>query len=141
MFRSIGAVFLGYLTSFVIISALAVVLALLISGRLPDPDVPEGPLTTRLCLAYVVIGFLSATLSGYVTAWVARRAEVGHALVLTGIMSGLGALYFLSRLNAEARPEPVWYLVTNLLLPLVSVPLGGWLRARHVARRGLGGEA
>jgi hypothetical protein len=121
--------------------AFAVGLALALEGKLPDPNAREAPLTTRICVAYLVGGWFFAVASGYVTAWVARRRELGHALALGGFMVAVGVVYFVARLHADERPEPVWYLTANLILPLFSVPLGGLLRARHVRERGLSLEA
>jgi hypothetical protein len=140
MLRSIGAVLLGYVTFMVLITAFAVVFAFALKGKLPDPDAPMEPITTKISIAYVVVGFVFGIAAGYVTAWVARRREALHALALAVFTCAIGVLYFISRLHAQDRVEPLWYLIANLVLPLACVPLGGLLRARHVRARGLAPE-
>jgi hypothetical protein len=137
VFRSIGAVLLGYVTGMVLIMAFGVSIMLILLGKLPDPNAHTSPLTLKVCLAYVTFGVPAMIVAGYVTAWVAGKKELAHAAGLVAFYLFMGGMYLAGRLNAENRPEPLWYLITNMCTPVVTIPLGALLRARQVKARGL----
>ena len=70
---------------------------------------------------------LYAVLGGYVTAWLAPRAPVGHALVLG--MIGIA----LATLGAVAAWEmsPAWFLLALIAISLPAAWLGGTLYQRR----------
>ncbi|MBI3724283.1 hypothetical protein HY251_10080 [bacterium] len=144
MLRSIGAVILGYLTLMILVIAFDVTILLVATGgKIPEKPDPEKmrSLGTFYSVANATAGFFFAIAAGYVTAWVARRRELAHACVLAAITAGLGTLMFVGRLNAAERPEPLWYLATVYIAwPILCIPLGGLLRARHVRSRWLSPE-
>jgi hypothetical protein len=140
--RSVGAVLLGYLVFWVLLMAFSVGYFYYLTGRLPDADASGGTPTLSVCITYMVVGWSLCVVSGYVTAWVARRLELAHAIGLTAVMIAGGSAYFGVRVAHPDRPDPIWYVATtSFVLPLLSVPLGGMLRARHVKARGLAPEA
>lgn len=145
MLRSVGSVILGYVTYMVLAVAFDFAMMVVMQGLPPrEPSADEGPhLIFVYSVANVTAGTLWATLSGYVTAWVARRREQLHANVLAGIGTVVGTLLSLDQ--AYHPPQgivlPTFYLVAIPLLTLLFVPLGGWLRAKHVRDRGLTLEA
>jgi hypothetical protein len=158
MFRSIGAVLLGYVTSMILIMVFSIAFAIFLEGKVPTGNAssnvatvssnvasvtssasstgdPRAP-TTTICIVYVVVGFFVMTASGYVTAWVARRHELAHGIVLALFTAMLGAFYVKMRLEAAETPEPLWYLITNaFVLPAIASPLGAALRRRSAAKR------
>jgi hypothetical protein len=82
------------------------------------PDT-SGTLLLTACIA------LSIGLAGYVTAWIARRAEVQHA-------GSLGAvLAIVASANLVYHPEdPFWYRLALVPISLMAATLGGYLRRR-----------
>ena len=73
---------------------------------------------------------------GYVTAFVARRAEVRHAAVPGGIALAVGLAMTLAMHGGGGRdPQmPGWYTAVTLAYVVPAAVLGGFLRA--VPRRG-----
>jgi hypothetical protein len=74
---------------------------------------------TALCIVF----------GGYVTAWIARRAQVLHALIMGAIQVGLTALAMISFRNGG--PLQIWIVSMTMTLP--AAWLGGFLRARRSA--------
>lgn len=63
---------------------------------------------------------------GYVTAWLAPRGPIGHALILGGVQAGLTVIAMVSL--REAAPMLNWILTIVLTVPVAWC--GGVLRAR-----------
>jgi peptidoglycan/LPS O-acetylase OafA/YrhL len=72
---------------------------------------------TGLCIA----------LGGYVTAWVARRSPVRHALIMGIVQTGLNVMAFLSM--SDLAPLRNW--IIGIVLTVPAACLGGVIRARH----------
>jgi len=87
----------------------------------------------------VLYGCAFAVLGGYVTARLAPRRPLAHALALGLIMAVLAALTAMTTTAAPASPEtansPAWYYPVLAITVLPSVALGGWLEARRAAQR------
>ena len=73
-------------------------------------------------------GFMAATGGGYITALVARDRELAHAMAL----AGLSVLLSLVNMYTAAGKEPIWYQVSNMVLVVPAVLLGGYLRRVRV---------
>ena len=74
-------------------------------------------------LAYSVLG-------GYVTAWIAGRKEILHALALGVIQLAMGIVATISHSDAA----PIWYHALFLVLLIPANVLGGYLRANRSRR-------
>lgn len=73
-------------------------------------------------------GFFFMTIGGYVTALLAGRAELRHAL-------GLGALSIaMSIVEVLKYPgeQPLWYSIALMFLSIPSALIGGHFRARQL---------
>lgn len=129
MLRSILAVIGGYLVIFVLVSPTVIfVLPALNPDVFPTLESKRSPGVEAMAVI-AAISLLCTVLGGYVTALIARRSELKHALAL-GILLELGALYELF-LNRMGRPFAFMLLIS--LLPIPAALLGGWLRARQRA--------
>ncbi len=71
------------------------------------------------------LGF--ATLSGWLTALVAQRAPMAHAIALASTLAIIGGLYALG-VSVEGRS----LLLLNLAIAATGVIAGGWLRLRQM---------
>jgi peptidoglycan/LPS O-acetylase OafA/YrhL len=125
MVRSVLALVLGY----------AVMLALQLGGDtaltalapeiMPLPGEPPDPAYFAYRLG---TGFFFIALGGYVTALLAGRAEMKHAL-------GLAALSITaSILEVQYYPttQPLWYSVALMFLSIPSALAGGYYRVRQL---------
>jgi len=115
--RGILAIVAGYLIFAVSAAALFVV-----SGRDPHALQPAGFIVIVLLYG---IGF--AGMSGYVTALIAKRAEIAYVIALASIIA-LGALV---SLFASPRSGAIWSQVGTLLLMVPAALLGGMVRVRR----------
>lgn len=120
MIRSISAVIAGYL-----------VIAIAIVGLFAVWFGPVSGVPTKGFLIYsLVYGFFAAITGGYVTALVAGRAELKHAVglaVLVAIAAVISAVMYAGR-------EPLWYQFANLVVVTDGVLLGGFVRHRQRQR-------
>jgi hypothetical protein len=74
---------------------------------------------------------LSISLAGYVTAWVAGRAELQHAGCLGVVLA------IVATVNLVYHPEdPFWYRLALVAISLAAAVLGGYLRWRAAGRGG-----
>jgi peptidoglycan/LPS O-acetylase OafA/YrhL len=119
MVRSVLAIVAGYLV-------MAIAITVLFAVSFPDPVVNPSNAFMLFSLAY---GFLFATLGGYTTAWIARRAEMSHATALAAFAAILGIISMI----ATTDSEPLWFELASLIVVVVAVLLGGSMRARQVA--------
>jgi hypothetical protein len=85
----------------------------------------------------LIAGLLSTGLGGYVTALIAKHAQLKHALV-TGTLSLLTGLAF----SAAAGPERFtqWNGIIGILLVVPCAGIGGYLRFRQ-SHRSTAGES
>ena len=113
MIRSILSVIAGYATMVVLVM-LATVLA--VKTMLPATDLQSAmklkPTPSYLAVNLAYSG-LFAVLGGFVTAAVAGRAPLPHALALAVMMIVLGIV---SLLQSTSGQQPRWYGLTLLLL-------------------------
>lgn len=128
MLRSIGAVAVGYLT-YIVLSGIGG-LALVMGFPEVVSQTPQDP-GTGFLVAGLVLGILFAVVGGYITAVVAKTAEVPHALSLGGviILIGLVTTVFMQ------SPQPLWAQLSGFILAVPSVYIGGVLRVRQNTRK------
>lgn len=128
MGRSIAAVVIG----FVLIMVLAFGTDAAVRAALPGSFNPAGATSDRgLLVASLVYVTLYAVAGCYLTARLAPRRPMAHALVL-GV---LGLLFNVGGTIAMWNMAPAWYHLTALVLVMPSAWLGGWLRERELGRR------
>lgn len=81
---------------------------------------------TALCIAA----------GGYVTAWIARRSPVVHAIVMGAIQVGL-TIWAMIEIPEKA---PRWFWIAGMMTIIPAAWLGGALRARQSKVRTYRGE-
>jgi len=121
MVRSIVGVVAGFLAMALltmIATAIAAKAMLAAGGDPPRPTPPYLAVNLAYSAAFAV-------LAGYLSAVIAARAPVGHALVLAGLLLAMGILSF--TLNQPGQPR--WYAATLIGLGPFGALLGGYLRA------------
>lgn len=118
------SVFVGWITAV----ALVVVVRTLIEYPLLEistleAGAPVSPFLLRVRLAYAA---LAAGVGGFVTAWLAPRAPLRHAWALAALVAAPAMAYALP----ERPGEFPGHDPAAVVLPVVSVLVGAWLRAR-----------
>ena len=129
MWRSVLSVLVGYAVA----GAGIGVTFLVLWGGIPlthtqggDPVWMPDTSGTLLLLACIA---LSISLAGYVTAWVAGRAELQHAGCLGVVLA------IVATVNLVYHPEdPFWYRLGLVAISLAAAALGGYLRWRAAGR-------
>lgn len=120
MVRSIVGVIAGF-----VVMALLTMLATAVAAKAMLAGGGNPPLPTRPYLAVnLAYSAAFAALGGYLSAVIAARAPVGHALVLAGLLLITGIYSF--ALNQPGQPR--WYAATLIGLGPLSALLGGYLR-------------
>jgi len=125
MIRSLLSVALGYVVMLVAMIVGDTALTALAPGVMPQPGEPPDPVYFAFKLG---TGFFFIMAGGYMTALLAGRQELIHAL-------GLGALSVaMSILEAIYYPgqQPLWYSIALMFLSIPSVLIGGYFRVRQV---------
>jgi peptidoglycan/LPS O-acetylase OafA/YrhL len=121
MARSIAAVIVGYLV-------LAVAIMALFAVWFGSSDAQP---TGAFMIYSLIYGLMAAIVAGYITALIAGRAEMRHAIALAAVALILGIV---SMVMAGGR-EPLWYQVANLFVVVDGVLTGGFLRRLRRQRR------
>jgi hypothetical protein len=125
MIRSLLAVVLGYVVMLVAFLGAETALTAVAPELIPQKGKPTDPL---YFVFQLVTGFFFISIGGYITALLAGRSEVKHAL-------GLGALSIamsiVSRLEYPGD-EPLWYSIALMFLAIPAALVGGYFRARQV---------
>jgi peptidoglycan/LPS O-acetylase OafA/YrhL len=126
MVRSLAAIVGGYIAYAFLMGFTVLVLQTVLPTAFGATDgSPREAWAMGIEIAYSV---LFAILSGYVTALIARRAEIGHAAILAAIV------LLISVVSLIAAPDstPVWYNATLTVLSAAGVIVGGMLRTRQI---------
>lgn len=125
MIRSVLAVALGYVVMLVAFLGAETALTAVAPTLIPAKGQPTDPL---YFVFQLVTGFFFISIGGYVTAMLAGRSEMKHAL-------GLGALSIamsiVSRLQYPGD-EPLWYSIALMFLAIPGALAGGYYRARQL---------
>ena len=121
MARGILAVVAGYIVMAIGVVTVTGAVAVLF----PTWSSPENA-------AYVIfnLGFslVFALAGGYVTAVVAKRAPLRHAIAL----AALAFILAIISMVVETGPQPRWYQLSLVIIMPPAMVLGGYLRARQV---------
>jgi hypothetical protein len=126
MRRSLLAVVVGCAVWAVAKAAIFAAVAGGLPDALPQPGEDVFPSTVSL-LAMLGSDVLSMIVAGYVTASVARRAQVGHAAALGAAIVVLGLALMMM---VGWRGEPLWYQVTLVAIAVPAAVTGGSLRSQ-----------
>lgn len=89
---------------------------------------PDAAALSRSVPAHLVMfayTFLSVALGGYVTAWIAPRAGVAHAIV----MGAIEVLLTVWAMHALPHQAPLWSWITGMIFTIPAAWLGGAWRA------------
>jgi len=132
MFRSLLAILAGLVTltvaSFAIEAVADPLLMHLFPRALPDVAALSRSLPANLVMFAYTFG--SIVLGGYVSAWIAKRAKVRHAVV----MGMIEALFTVWLLSTRFHQAPLLSLIKGVVVSIPSAWLGGVLRARRAPR-------
>lgn len=125
--RSVIAILAGAIVGIVL--SLSTDIVLHVSGFFPSlgEAVPDGSLmaATAYRTVYGVLG-------SYVTARLAPRRPMKHALILGALGMAVSALGALASWNRGPAFGPHWYPVVLILLAIPSSWVGGWLRVSQL---------
>jgi hypothetical protein len=135
---SIKAVIIGLLVdiggtfAFSFVFRLLAAIVLTSAGRSSE-DLEVFTQTMVFLLSSLAAGLLFTSLGGYITAHLARKAEMKNALVM-GILSSLSGVIFLVLSHDSS---PLWFNVLSLLLVIPAAILGGYVRlsTRHEQKK------
>ena len=134
MMRSIAAVLAGLIvltvTSFAIEWAVDPLLLRLFPRALPNASALESNLWAALFMYFYTA--LCVAAGGYVTAWVARRGPVGHAVVMGLVELGLTVW----AMKAVVVHAPLRNWIVGIVTVVPAAWCGGLLRAKQTSRRG-----
>jgi hypothetical protein len=113
------------------LAVLAGILALTVSSFAIEAVV--NPLMTQVMIQKVpariftlAYTLLCVAAGGYVTAWLAHRAEVRHAV----IMGAIEAVFTVGAMLALPGHAPLWSWIAGIALIIPAAWLGGMLRAK-----------
>lgn len=129
MIRSVGAVLVGYLLLAVTVAVKFLLVRRFSPGILPVPGEDVFPHTGWL-LALLGSDIALMIAAGYVTARVARRAPLAHAVVLGALMVVLGLTWMFA-----FQWLPLWYQVVLVSIAIPAAATGGSLGAQSPAAR------
>jgi hypothetical protein len=129
MFRSLLAILAGLVAltvaSFAIEAVADPVLMHLFPRALPDAAALSRSIPANVVM--FTYTFASIVLGGYVTAWIATRAKVQHAVVM-GVIEALFTVWLLSTRFHQA---PLLSLMKGVVVSIPSAWLGGLIRGRR----------
>ena len=128
MIRSILAVLAGIaaltLTSFIVEGIANPIMLRLFPNALPnEAAITQNQISSIFVYAYTA---LCIAYGGYVTAWIARRAQVLHAVIMGACQTGLTLIAMIS--FRDGGPLQIW--IVSLTMTIPAAWCGGVLRAR-----------
>jgi hypothetical protein len=140
MMRSVLAVLAGIftlsLTSFAIEAAAGPLMMKLFPAALPDSAALKENILSKLFM--FCYSSLCVVAGGYVTAWLATRNRVRHALVMGVIQAAL----VIPAMMAYPDQAPLWQWIAGMVLIVPAAWGGGSIRAARENRiiRGMHGQ-
>ena len=121
MSRSVLSVVMGYITLVVL-----VILTFAILSFAAPEFVHSGPENINLLITTLVSGWGVAIPAGFVTAYLSKKNEYEHVVVLLGAMITLGIV----SMYIEQGAKPIWWHVGMMIGVIPFVFFGAWLRMR-----------
>ena len=133
MFRSLLAVVAGILVltlvSFAIEAAADRLLMRLFPRALPDAAALAESVPVRLFM--LLYTSFAVVVAGYVTAWIAGRAQLAHAAIMGGIEVTLTLYVMIAAPIVEAHPAPRWAWISGVILMIPAACLGAAIRRKR----------
>jgi hypothetical protein len=137
MIRSTLAVLAGLVVltiiSFAIEAAADPLLMHLFPGAPPDAAALAKNLPARLFM--LVYTTFSIAVGGYITAWIARRAQLIHAAIMGTVEVAFTLYVMIAAPFAEAHQAPRWGWITGMMLMIPAACLGAAIRAKQERRQ------
>jgi len=130
MLRSVGSVVLGLFTLSVLSMVLVGVQDVLLLHFFPNtfPDAKALSNSNVVLTGGIFLTILCALLAGWITARVAGKAQIKHALAVAVVEEIFTVLLIVS----HAVPAPSWVWACNLtLIPLATLFGGKWCAAQR----------
>lgn len=133
MIRSILAVAAGIIAltivAFAIEAAADPLVMRLFPAAFPDAAALARSLPMRLfMLAYTTFAIAAG---GYVTAWIARRAQLLHAAIMGALEVAFTVYVMMAAPFPEPVPAPRWSFFASILLMIPGACLGAAIRSRQ----------
>jgi hypothetical protein len=135
MIRSVLAVVAGIITLTVTSFAIEAMADLLLRWIFPDALSNETAMNQNLPARLFMLAYstLCIAAGGYVTAWVARRSEAHHALIMGVIQVALTAMAMIQ----FSDKAPLWFWIAGMALTAPAACGGGIIRAKLAKDSGL----
>jgi hypothetical protein len=132
MIRSILAVLAGIATLTAAAFAIEAVANPVMMRLFPDALPNEAAITQNQFSSLFLYAYTALCIAagGYVTAWIARRSHVRHALIMGAIQTGLTALAMVS--FREGGPLQIW--IVSMAVTIPAAWGGGVLYAKRAGR-------
>ena len=86
-----------------------------------EPFTPGSDASTTNRLLWLVLLTISMEVAGFITAWIAPRATVGHALGMAALQA---AMTFGAMLSVRTASEPLWFWLVGIALMLPAAWAG-----------------
>jgi hypothetical protein len=133
MIRSVLAIFAGIVVLTIASFAIEAVANPLTLQLIPDALSDTAPLSHSLPARLFMMAYtmFSIALGGYVTAWIARRAQTLHGVIMGAIEVAL-TLWAMFKLPHQA---PLWSWIMGMILTIPAAWFGAKICARHPLRR------
>lgn len=126
LLRSVGAVVAGYVVLTILVTIMWLILGKISPDRFGTAHAGP-PLITFVVDGLIAVG--AGFAAGYLTALIAGRAELAHALALGGLMLLLSIVTLLYPPSDISLPG--WHIVLLVVIMLITVCLGARLRRSH----------
>ena len=120
--------FLAILLGFIAIIGLTGIATALLKHFAPDMASEDGPADPFTMAVHVGMSLVFSGLGGYITARIAQKNPIAHALMLALVVLLLTAF---STLQMKGR-QPVYYLLISMTIPPLAVLAGGLLRLHQI---------
>lgn len=92
---------------------------------------PGGRITSLPALTLLILSFILSVVSGYVTAWLARKDEIRHGVLLGLLQLAIGIVFTVRHYDLT----PFWYNVLFLALLIPGNVLGAGMRAGYIGKQ------
>jgi hypothetical protein len=127
MLRSVLSVLAGFVAIAALIMAATILSARLMLGTRCREDMMKMKPTPAFTAVNLAFSAVFGVFGGFLTAWIAGRAPMRHALALAGLMFVMGIFSFLQNMKMKTS-EGRGYGGTLVILGPVCALLGGWLQ-------------
>jgi|SRR3989344_737653 len=131
--RSVLGVVLGY-----VVTAILVVGGFATIGAVAPDAFPAGAserASTAVLVTVLALGVFQATIGGYVTGVIAKRAPLLHATALAGLVLVFGAWSYFTPNDAATSHQPTWYNVGLVIVGVLGTLAGGEVRSAQLHHR------